>query len=386
MRTGGTSPGAGFLRQDIPGKARGSALADILRDPDYFPDRIDPASGHIRFVATSRGVLHHSSFLDGRSPLGASAFVARIEDVVALAATDPGPVRWIFHTAFCGSTYLARLCDVRGKVLSLREPQVLVDLDGWRTRIGDGDRALYDAAATAVVSQLGKSRTPGETLLIKPSNWVNGALDDLWRPTRGDRAMVVASGPAEFLVAVLRGGRSRIEYTLRLADHLLVSREALRAAAARLLPATGEPMVRALRLALLAHWAQLCLFAARFRAPDEHLYAARLDYDRLAADGNGALAFVNQRLALALDDAEIAASVARHRDRHAKNDDGEAEWRGNADADRAVISAHGAALEEALRIVPTLRAANQQMIESLASDRQGHAVAGGKSAVTPSSK
>lgn len=350
-------------------RATRSTLSDILADPAYFPDRIDPASGHMRFVATTRAVLGHSSFLDGRSPLGSSAFVASIEDVVALSPVVETPVRWIFHTAFCGSTLLARMCDVPGRVLCLREPQVLVDLDSWRARIGDGDRALYDAATAAIIGQLGKSRMSQEALLIKPSNWVNGALDDFWRPGRGDRAMVVASDPADFIVAVLRGGRPRIEYTLRLAEHLLESRPVLRAAAARLLPGTGEPMVRALRLALLSHWAQICLFAARFRTPGESLDAARLDYARLATDGEGALAFAADRLALALDEGEIVASVARNRDRHAKNDDGEAEWRGNAEANQAVMEAYGAAINEALRIVPTLRAANHQMLAALTEGR-----------------
>ena len=366
MRISENPSRAGFLSDDGLHRPRSSALADILRDPDYFPDRIDPASGLMRFVATSRGVLDHSSFLDGRSALGVTAFVAPIEEVAALAPAAADPVRWIFHTAFCGSTLLSRMCGVPGKVLCLREPQALVDLDSWRTGLGDGDRALYAALASAVVGQMAKARAPGEALLIKPSNWVNGALDDFLAPARGDRAMVLSSDPAAFLVAVLRGGRPRIEYTLRLADHLLQSRPALRDAAVRLLPQTGEPMVRALRLALLAHWAQLCLFAARFRAPGEDLHAARLDYDRLAAEGEDALAFASARLSLGLAPDEIAASVARHRSRHAKNDDGEAEWRGDEAANRAVMDAWGPAVGEALRIVPTLRSANASMIAALA--------------------
>ncbi len=325
----------------------------------------------MRFVATSRGVLNHSSFLDGRTALGTSAFVADIEEVVALTPAAADPVRWIFHTAFCGSTLLARMCDVPGKVLCLREPQVLVDLDSWRSRIGDGESALFSTATAVVIGHLAKLRLADETLLIKPSNWINGALDDFLQPARGDRAMVITSDPAAFLVAVLRGGRPRIEYTLRLADHVLQSRPALREAALRYLPTSGEPMVRALRLALLVHWAQLCLFAARFRAPGETLYAARLDYDRLVEDGNGALAYVSDRLSLDLSAAEVTASVAHNRGRHAKNADGEMEWRGNVEADRAVIGLYGQALKEALTIVPVLRAANLEMVSSLAAPPGG---------------
>lgn len=365
MRSGEMSSEPALIQAGGAERPVSSALAEILRNPDYFPDRIDPASGRIRFVATSRGVLNHRSFLDGRAPLGVSTFVADIEDVLALAPSGEAAVRWIFHTAFCGSTLLARMCDVPGKVLSLREPQVLVDLDAWRAAIGDGDRTLYEASLSVVRSQFDKVRAPGEALLIKPSNWVNGALDDFWKPDQGDRAMVIASDPASFLVAVLRGGRPRIEYALRLTEHLLASRPVLRAAATRLLPASGEPMIRALRLALFAHWAQICLFAARFRTPDESLDAARLDYARLAADGEGALAFSSERLGLGLTGDQIALSVARHRDRHAKNDDGEAEWRGDAEANRAVMDAYGAAVGEALRIVPILRSNNAAMLEAL---------------------
>ena len=58
MRSGELSSEPAFLRDGGTGRPASSALADILRNPDYFPDRIDPATGRIRFVATSRGVLN----------------------------------------------------------------------------------------------------------------------------------------------------------------------------------------------------------------------------------------------------------------------------------------------------------------------------------------
>ena len=88
-------------------------IADIAADPRHFPHAINFETGLLDFLETSPDRLRASDFLDGRSDFstgpGGSVPIDRIDPDQASALL---PDRFIFHTAFCGSTLFTRLLDV----------------------------------------------------------------------------------------------------------------------------------------------------------------------------------------------------------------------------------------------------------------------------------
>ncbi len=285
-------------------------LADLLADPRYLLHRVDPAARRLLFVETRRDILSNASFLDGRTPLSDRAPLSVPIDAALAAAPPPGGrERYILHMSFCGSTLLARMCDVPGKAFAAKEPQALVDLADWAMAqraagVADSD---FASVLALVRCQLAKRWSLGEPVVVKPSNWVNSLLRELFPNPRTERILLVEIGLPTFLTAVFRGGRERIVFTLRCLQALQTAfpdQAALVASAGR--PGGGAFGPVARMIAVFHHlqrhaFANLGLDAGR-----------RVLLREIAQTPAAALARAAEALDLPLDDADIAASAAAH--------------------------------------------------------------------------
>lgn len=295
------------------------ANADILEDPAWFPDRIDAENRLVRLVHTRHDILAESGFLDGRTPLSdrSTTCILPFEDFVAGLAPAPA-MRWIFHASFCGSTLLARVATVAGHGLCLREPQILTDLSERKIALAGTADPLLDRMLDASLAKLSQRWRPGELIVIKPSNWVNPILPELWCPQRQDRTMIVAIGRDDFLVAVLRGGRDRIAYTLRLFERFEARSPLLAPIVTGAMPAGTEPMLQASCLIVALHWAQNIVMAARCIAAGIDPADITLDFPHFLDDPAGNATRLAAGLDLPIAEDTLAASVAHHLPRHSK--------------------------------------------------------------------
>lgn len=124
-------------------------------------------------------------------------------EVAGVTAT--APVHFIFHSAFCNSTLLARALDHPGLAMGLSEPVVLNDLVGLRRRgaidmPGLGQR--FDAALILLARPWGA----GEAVVVKPSNIVNPLASGLMNLRSDARAIVMHTPLPLFLASVARKG------------------------------------------------------------------------------------------------------------------------------------------------------------------------------------
>ena len=191
-----------------------------MTDPGYFPVHIDFARDRLVFVEADRNRLASLPFVDGRFPMtDGTAVEIRLSDALEAHWIKPaGPDRFIFHVAFCGSTLLATLLDVPGRSFGQREPQLL-------NIIADASRSQ---PASSVASALGLTRSmlrrpwrAGERNFCKPSNWANNLIPILTRNPQHIRPLFIVIDSRDYLVAMFRGGRERVEYVYRATRHLL---------------------------------------------------------------------------------------------------------------------------------------------------------------------
>ncbi len=180
------------------------SIADVVGDAEWLADRYDPGHDAIHFRKVTRAQHDKAVFLTDEY-LGASdaPVVVRRSDVIA-AKPRTVPIHYIFHSAYCCSTLLARAFDINGVSMGLKEPVILNDLVGWRLRGGDPKAigAALDTALSVMARPFGGDRA----VIVKPSNVCNG-LAEAMMALRPDANAVLLHAPLPiFLGSIAKKG------------------------------------------------------------------------------------------------------------------------------------------------------------------------------------
>ncbi len=175
----------------------------IARDGMWFAHRYDPEHDAVHFVRMAREVHREATFVtDDYLPAGLEKLVLPRAAMVEATPTTT-PVHFIFHSAFCCSTVLARAFDIPGVSMGLKEPPIYNDIVGWRHR-GGGPPArvaqVLDEATTLLARPLGD----GETVIIKPSNLANGLARGLLAMRKETTALLLYAPLETYLKSIAK--------------------------------------------------------------------------------------------------------------------------------------------------------------------------------------
>ncbi|QHL90372.1 hypothetical protein GVO57_05390 [Sphingomonas changnyeongensis] len=149
------------------------SIAEAARDAGWLAHRYDPTRDAIHLTRVSRADHRASTFITD-DYLPAERAVHAVDRRALVAAVQPvrRPVHFIFHSAFCCSTLIARLLDHDGVALALKEPVLINDLVGWRHR-GAQPRAVAEMLDHGL-TLLARGFDPAESVVIKPANVMFG--------------------------------------------------------------------------------------------------------------------------------------------------------------------------------------------------------------------
>ena len=134
-------------------------LTELLKNPEWFPIGLSQDYRTIRFGRVPRDDLAHEAFLDQRMSGSVKAVQEHpVREIVAQAGEFPAelPV-FVFHSAFCCSTLLARAFDAPGRCLSLKEPDVLMGLANALRTQNDQQRIRNYCALSLAFSRAASS-------------------------------------------------------------------------------------------------------------------------------------------------------------------------------------------------------------------------------------
>ena len=175
-----------------------------MMTPEWLAHRYDAEQDMIHFVSAPRPLRRSIPFLTDEY-LEATASPAILTRGDALTDVRDGrPTHFIFHSAYCCSTLLARAFDIPGTAHSLSEPQILNDMVGWRHR--GGDPARIGMVTDGALKLLARPFADGETTLIKPSNVVNGLASALMTIRPDAKAVLLYAPLRLFLGSIARKG------------------------------------------------------------------------------------------------------------------------------------------------------------------------------------
>ena len=297
----------------------------VLTAPNWFPFRLDIEAEMISFIETDRGLLSASAFIDGRTPLTRTDQVTHVPVDHALGwldATPAQPDRLIAHTAFCGSTLLARVLDIEGRSFAYKEPQILIDLAKLKAA-GHAickDKEKWRRLVAFCLAQFRLPWAQGEVCLIKPSNWANTLLPDMLSASRDMRLVLMRLDLEAFLIAVLRGGNARIGYCLSCLNHFLAGNSGQAKLARATDQAALPPLVKVLRLVAILHQIQVGIFNSLARKlPTEHVM--QFTKEQLLLSPHETTLAASKTLELGLDAETCAASWTRNARNDSKQSD-----------------------------------------------------------------
>jgi hypothetical protein len=181
-----------------------SEAQTITRDPNWLAHRYVESRDRIQFRHVTRDQHQAATFITD-DYLGKGGELGELDRRDALAATPPpAPVHFVFHSAFCCSTLIARAFDRKGLAMGLKEPAILNDLVGWRRR-GASGRDVAEVTDSAL-TLLARPFEPGEAVVIKPSNIVNGLIRMMIALRPDARALLLYAPLPVFLTSVAKKG------------------------------------------------------------------------------------------------------------------------------------------------------------------------------------
>lgn len=177
-------------------------LDSIVRDPAWLAHRYDPGHDAFHFRLTPRDVHRSVTFItEELLPPAGDPVVLRRQDAIAALGTK-APLHFIFHSAYCCSTMLARAFDLEGFAMGLKEPVLLNDLVGWRRR-GAPPRQIAEVLGHSL-DLLARPFGDGEAVIVKPSNIVNGLAEAMLAMRPQSRALFLYAPLPTYLRSIAR--------------------------------------------------------------------------------------------------------------------------------------------------------------------------------------
>ncbi|OAO03885.1 hypothetical protein A8B75_10135 [Sphingomonadales bacterium EhC05] len=141
---------------------------EILADAEYLAHRYDEVADGFRFVHVPRDVHRSSTFITDEHLPNVDQFELISRGELAPSLDQLVPVHFIFHSAYCCSTMMARAFDIPGTSMGLKEPMVLNDMIGWKRR--GASEAMVSDVLDRSLDLLARPFDGDQAVIIKPSN------------------------------------------------------------------------------------------------------------------------------------------------------------------------------------------------------------------------
>ncbi len=177
----------------------------IVQDARWLSHRYDPTYDAIHFRMTPRETHAAATFLTDKYLVEEEApgIIRRAEAMAAIGDLH-SPMHFVFHSAFCCSTLVARAFDRPGWAMSLKEPVILNDLVGWRGR--GADPVQFRAVLQDSLTLLSRPFGDNEAIIVKPSNIVNGLATTMLELRPDAHALLMYAPLPDFLASIAKKG------------------------------------------------------------------------------------------------------------------------------------------------------------------------------------
>lgn len=173
---------------------------------------------------------YRNAFLDPRTTrMGPSIYTFNLDDLLLFGlhtGNRTALVHYVFHTAFCCSTLLARYLDLIPPCFVLREPSMLAqvamlrpyDARGCDGKVGSMARDEWQTLMNLTVRLLTRTYTPQDIVAIKVNDLCNSIGDVLLTMDARSRVVFLYVSLRTFVLSVLKRQSRRVWLRTRIRD------------------------------------------------------------------------------------------------------------------------------------------------------------------------
>lgn len=178
---------------------------EVALDPSWLPHTYDAAGSNLTCVFVTREDHGDLMFLSDEHFKDQFRKVTYPASEIAahVRAAAQAPIHFIFHTSFCCSTLMLKALDIPGHALGLREPDVLINL---ANRFIRSDDASNRERLRLVLRLLARPFEPGESIIVKPTNFANRLAMPALEMSPESRAVLLYSDARTLLRSILKRG------------------------------------------------------------------------------------------------------------------------------------------------------------------------------------
>jgi hypothetical protein len=181
------------------------AAREVALDPRWLPHTFDAPGSNLTSVFVKREDHQELMFLSDehfkdrfrKVTFPASEIEAHVSEA------QKAPIHFIFHTSFCCSTLMLKALDIPGRTFGLREPDVLINLANRFIRSDDPSNR---ERLRLVLRLLARPFAPGESMIVKPTNFANRLATPVLEVSPGSRAVLLYSDVRTLLRSILKRG------------------------------------------------------------------------------------------------------------------------------------------------------------------------------------
>jgi hypothetical protein len=255
-------------------------------------NRANAYDGSLALLETTETQLAAASFLDGREEFGKVSGQIHYADWKNPEYHPVLTSGFIHHVSFCGSSFLSRDLAKKYHCTGLREPAALIDLSNEvKANHGKEGRLLSDLG-DSLISSLVSSQAALDPVIVKPSSWCNNLIPLAYTASKTSKHVCVTLPLPEFLIAALRGGRPRLEFTARLGAHLSAGNAEWELMINGAINSLETPIGKTLAIAATAQYIQIAIFQS---------FAEKLGSERvLIVSGETLLGIDSQKMVSAI--------------------------------------------------------------------------------------
>ncbi|MBA4764015.1 MAG: hypothetical protein H2048_00850 [Erythrobacter sp.] len=172
--------------------------SDIESNPEWIPHALNMETRSVEFLRVPEERYSAPGFLFEYAPTDPADRRSVSFDQVIEMKVEVLPLHFIFHTAFCRSTLLARALNIPGISLGMSEPGIIASL------ASGGAKA--EPLIAPLLQLLGRKRPGIDAVFVKPTNHANRLIPALLRAQPDARTVLMTNPVSSFLQSVRKRG------------------------------------------------------------------------------------------------------------------------------------------------------------------------------------